>query len=242
MPDFADRLASLLERRLPLRVESAGGEDDWNVVGPALLAASVRHLRAIQHLQHNFPSGVVGWQLVRSMYEYATTYAWIAGDPQERGRLWLKADYQQRMKLADDLAAFGDSLLTDAQRERIGAYVAEVAASMSSVPDRATDVDDRWGNALQEIDAHLPAEFRRFRALYPLIYRNGSRFTHPSTHGVNVFVSGRPRHLSVGEEHPLERDLVVLATGILAIGLTVAVTATSALELTYDDIRAALSD
>jgi hypothetical protein len=60
--DFADRLASLLEDRLPLVVDSEGAEDDWNVIGPALLAAATRHLRAIKHLQHGFGSRVVGWQ------------------------------------------------------------------------------------------------------------------------------------------------------------------------------------
>lgn len=82
--DFADRLASLLESRLPVVVDSEGAEDDWIVVGPALLAASTRHLRAIVHVQLSFRSGVIGWQLVRSIYEYVVTYAWIAGNPEAR--------------------------------------------------------------------------------------------------------------------------------------------------------------
>jgi hypothetical protein len=42
-----------------LTVESDGSEDDWKVVGPAILAAAVRHLRAIAQLQEAFPSVVV---------------------------------------------------------------------------------------------------------------------------------------------------------------------------------------
>lgn len=67
MPALAERLCSLVESRLPLTVDSDGSEEDWNVVGPAILAAAARHLRAIAHLQATLPSAVVGWQLVRSM-------------------------------------------------------------------------------------------------------------------------------------------------------------------------------
>ena len=39
MPALAERLCSLVESRLPLTVDSDGSEEDWNVVGPAILAA-----------------------------------------------------------------------------------------------------------------------------------------------------------------------------------------------------------
>ena len=39
------------------------------------------------------------------------------------------------------------------------------------------------------LEGYLPEENRSFRALYPLIYRNGSQFTHPSTHAL----ASRPR-------------------------------------------------
>ena len=90
-------------------------------------------------------------------------------------------------------------------------------------------------------EEYRQAQFRRLRTLYPLIYRNGSGFTHPTTHGVSAFVSGEPPGLTVGDERPLERDLALIASGILALGLAVAVTATPALQLTYDEISAALA-
>jgi hypothetical protein len=71
--DCGDCVAALLEAKLPLSVESDGAEDVWDVVGPALVAATTRHLRAVAHLQAAFPSAVIIWQLVRSMFEYAAT-------------------------------------------------------------------------------------------------------------------------------------------------------------------------
>ena len=70
MPNFSDRLCSIVESRLPLAVESDGSQDDWNVVGPAIIAAATRHLRALESLKDALPSKVIGYQLLRSLYEY----------------------------------------------------------------------------------------------------------------------------------------------------------------------------
>jgi hypothetical protein len=95
---------------------------------------------------------------------------------------------------------------------------------------------------------HLPGwtatcrrSFRHFRRLYPLIYRNGSRFTHPTTHVAARFISGAAPQLTVGPEQPLERDLKQIGTGILALALAVATAATPQLVLTLDDVHAALT-
>src|SRR4051812_41673100 len=136
MPDFAAQLCDLLESRLPLTVASDGAEDDWDVVGPAILAAAGRHLRAVAHLKATFPSAVIGWQLVRSLFEYVVTYAWIAIDPDDYAKRWLKYDYVYRLKLEDDLRALGAGLLDDAERDRIVAFSPDVI-SMPNVPDRA---------------------------------------------------------------------------------------------------------
>jgi len=58
---------------------------------------------------------------------------------------------------------------------------------------------------------------------------------------VAAFVIGNSPQLSVGEERPLERDLALVGSAILAIGLAVATTATPALVLTLDEVREALS-
>jgi hypothetical protein len=241
MPDFAAQLSDLLESRLPLTVESDGSEDDWDVVGPAMLAAAGRHLRAIAHLKATFPSGVVSWQLVRSMFECVATYAWIAAEPETRAKRWLKADYQQRLKLDDDLGSLGERLLDEQNRQRVSEFGADITEMPGSLIDRTTQADQAWSDRFEELGP-LPEDMRSFRRLYPLIYRNASRFTHPSSHVVAAFVIGNASRLSVGEEPPLERDLALVGSAILAIGLAIATTATPALVLTLDEIREALSD
>jgi hypothetical protein len=239
--DYADRIASLVEGRLPLAVESAGNEDDWNLVGPAMLAAATRHLRALEHLQSEFRSGVVAWQLLRSMFEYVTTFAWIAADPGMRIRRWLKYDYGQRVKVDNDLAALGgDRILDEATRARLIAYEPDLD-QMPRFVDVAREADDAWAETLQQMDGHVSEDVRRFRLQYIWIYRNGSRFTHPSSHVVDPFVDGRPPDLVIGDEQSLGRNLALIGTAVLALGLTIAATAVPALQLTVEDVVDALS-
>lgn len=91
------------------------------------------------------------------------------------------------------------------------------------------------------MDGHVSEDVRRFRLQYIWIYRNGSRFTHPSSHVVDPFVGGRPPDLVIGDEQPLGRNLALIGTAVLALGLTIAVTAVPALELTVGDVVEALS-
>jgi hypothetical protein len=238
-----DDLCSLVESQLPLTVESDGSEDDWNVVGPTMLVAAVRHLRAIVHVQETFPSGVIGWQLARSMFEYVTTYAWVAAEPETRTKQWLKYDYVYRAKLDNDFRELGTTFLENADRDRVLAFLPGVAP-MPDMVQRCNGADEAWAERLRDLndtlDGNWPEEFQSFRRLYPIIYRNGSRFTHPSSHVVAAFVTGNPPQPVVGDEKPLERDLRIIGSGILAIGLAVAVSATLRLNLTVDEIVAAL--
>jgi len=215
-PEYVDRIASLLEVRMPLEVESYGDEDDWSIVGPAMLVAATRHLRALEHLQCEFPSGVVAWQILRSMFEYVTTFAWVAANPEERVPRWLKYDYGQRIKLENDLASLGeDRILEPATRERLSAYAPD-AEPMPPFVDVAREADDSWAATLQQLRGHVPEEFRRFRLQYVWIYRNGSRYTQPSSHVVDPFVSGDAPQLAIDNERPLDRDLALIGTSVLA--------------------------
>ena len=237
----ADRLCGLLESRLPLPVQGDGRQDDWNVVGPAILVAATRHLRAIAELQQTFASAAIGWQLLRSMFEYVATYAWVAADPPIRAQQWLKSDYVERLKLDADLRGLGEPLLEDADRDLFAAALPGVA-EMTDLVSRTQAADEAWAAQLQQLDAHLPDANRSFRRLYPVIYRNGSQFTHPTSHAVSTFVAGNPPELRVGQEQPFGRNLALVGSGVLTLGLTVAVTATPALELTLDEIRQALNE
>jgi hypothetical protein len=242
VPDPADRLCSLVESRLPLTVESDGSQDDWSVVGPTILVAATRHLRAIAYLQETFPSRVIGWQLLRSLFEYVTTYAWVTVDPVTRAPQWLKYDYEYRLKLANDFRQLGEEFVEEVERQQIEGALPGVVA-MPDLLSRTRTADEAWAEPLQTLDGYLPEENRSFRRLYPLIYRNGSQFTHPSSHVVERFVTrGGDHHLVVGEEKESERDLALIGSGTLAAGLAIAVTATPALGISLGEIQQALSE
>jgi hypothetical protein len=191
-------------------------------------------------VQEVIPSAVIGWQLLRSLFEYVATYAWVAAHPNTRAKQWLKYDYVYRLKLDDDFRVLGEVFIDATERQRVENYLQNVTP-MPDLVSRTRVADEAWAEQLAELDGYLPEDNRSFRRLYPMIYRNGSRFTHPSSHVVDAFVTGTPPELTVGDERPLERDLSIIGTGILAAGLTIAVIATPALELTVEDIRRALA-
>lgn len=242
MSDFSNQIASLVEGTLPVEVDSEGRQDDWEVDGPALLVAATRQLRALEHLQEEFPSALVGWQLLRSMYEYITTYAWIAVDPDVRAHQWMVSDYKERVKLLDNYAELGQELLPEEDRDRLTEVADSGDAMPRSLVDRARDADAAWEETLRGLQDRLPEDGRSFSALYPLIYRGGSRFTHPTTHGVAAFVDENRRPVTIGDEKELRSDLTVVGASILALGLTVATDATPGLGIAFEDIRGACSN
>jgi len=101
--------------------------------------------------------------------------------------------------------------------------------------------NEAWAERLQQIVGHVSEDVRRFRLQYVWIYRNDSRFTHASSHVVDPFVSGHPPQLAIGHEHPLGRNLALIGTAVLALGLTIASSAVPALQLTIDVVVDALS-
>ena len=237
--EFADRLCSLVESSLPLAVVSDGSQDHWNVVGPAIITGATRHLRALLALE-SFRSKVISYQLLRSLFEYVVTYAWIAADPDSRTEEWLKYDFKQRLKADNDFRELGEALLTDEKREWVESQLPEVAP-MPDLVSRSRQADEAWAETLDELDEYLPEEHRRFRRLYPLIYRNASQFTHPSSSSVDAFLTRDGDQLHIGEENRSERDPVLTGTGVLASGLAVAATASGTLGLSVDAVRQALT-
>lgn len=159
-----------------------------------------------------------------------------------RAERWLKSDYAQRLKLDDDLRSLGDELLDAEQRERLASFSPGISEMPRSLVERTTAADQSWSERFEELADALPEDVRSFRRLYPIIYRNGSRFTHPSSHVVAAFVTGQPPLLAISDERALERDLSLTGSAILALGLVIAETATPALAITVDDVRAALSE
>ena len=157
-----------------------------------------------------------------------------------RTQRWLKNDYEQRLKLNNDLVCLGaDPLLDAATQKRLIDYGPDLER-MPSFADIALQADEAWGDTLRRLDGYVCEDVRRFRLQYVRIYRNGSRFTHPTSHGVSAFVSGTPSGFIVGDERPHERNLAVIGTAVLALGLAVASTAVPALGMAVDEVVEAL--
>jgi hypothetical protein len=51
--------------------------------------------------------------LLRSLYKHVTTFAWLAGEPEERMRRWLKSDCEGRLHADDDCRKVGVKILDD---------------------------------------------------------------------------------------------------------------------------------
>jgi hypothetical protein len=150
-------------------------------------------------------------------------------DAATRTQQWLKHDCEYRVKLDDDFRQLGETFLEQSGRQRVDAFLPNVVA-MPDLVSRSRAADEAWAERLAELDGHVPADNRSFRRLYPLIYRNGSRFTHPSSHVVGVFVSGNLPELVIGGERPLDRDLPLIGSAVLAAGLVIAVAGTPELK------------
>jgi hypothetical protein len=96
-----------------------------------------------------------------------------------------------------------------------------------SLVDRTNTTDEAWAERLEELGGYLPDENRSFRRLYPLVYRNGSRFTHPSPHVVDALISGTPPNLSVSGGLAAVRarlDLFGVVALAIAVGLAGGIT------------------
>ena len=239
--DYADRISSLLEARLPLAVEGGGGEDDWSVVGPAMLAAAARHLRALQHLQGGFSSGVVAWQILRSMFEYVTTFAWVAAEPETRTQRWLKCDYEQRLKLNNDLVCLGaDPLLDAATRKRLSGYGPNLER-MPSFADIALQADEAWRDTLRHLDGYVCEGRAALQAAVRMDLPQRQQVYTPDLSWGERLCERHPTGVDRRDERPHERNLAVIGTAVLALGLAVASTAVPALGMAVDEVVEALS-
>ncbi len=200
MPERVARcLTQLIRDHLPHVVESSGAMDDWSLAGPAILAAAAGTLDAIltlRPLEHELDES----NLLRGLYEYSVTFAWIAADPDIRIQRWLKYDYSERLRTDADFRAAGTPLLDDDVRAELEAYGAEVRM-MPDLASRSDAADASWSAMLTERIPQV-GEQASFRGLYRLIFRGSSGFTHPTTRALTRFVSGGDSQYQVSVERP----------------------------------------
>jgi hypothetical protein len=182
----ATRLTALVRSHLPIRVPSAASE--WEILAPALLARMTASVEAIVQLR---PLGRTADEIVlgRSLYDHATTFAWLAADPAGRPDRFLHTDAVERLKLGNHTEELGIQMLEAETREHFESVRDAGAEEMPSLLQRARDADADWGEKLPE---HSSAAFMSYVGQYASFYRHHSGFEHASTLGLLAFATLQP--------------------------------------------------
>jgi Family of unknown function (DUF5677) len=151
---------------------------------------------------------------LRSMYELVVTVSWVLIYPENRKELWEGEALIQQLKLHNDLAAFGEALLTPAEITS-----AQSATGMLPLTTRAEQSDAHWSQRIHGL--HAPGHLLSFRGLYNVIYRFGSQPTHGSIASLLPYIEQEPTRFAVRSP---ERDSVLpyaLVSPLLAMALIV---------------------
>ncbi len=175
-------LIELLDPHLPLEVRVEGPADAWALVGPCLLARQVGALEAMFALRP-LDREADALILLRSLYEHAVTFAWLAIEPgAERQRKFLKSDLISRLELDKDMQAIGQPPLSDEVRRRFERERDGLPEKMPKLHELAEVVDGHWGPILP---GWADSPDHSYRGLYAIAYRRQSMVAHPSLMGLN---------------------------------------------------------
>jgi hypothetical protein len=155
---------------------------------------------------------------LRSMYELVVTVCWVLAAPQDRKELWEGEALAQQLKLHNDLARFGETLLDAEQVQE-----AKNARGMPALADRAAQADEYWSGRVDGL--HPGGHLLSFRGLYVAIYRLGSQPTHASIASLLPYVDEQRRRFAVRQPtHDTSPLVYALVAPLLAIALMVAAT------------------
>lgn len=178
-------LVDLASRHFPQEFEVAGDATAFPLIGTALVSRMTGTMKAILALQAEGREADAG-TLLRSLYEHAVHFGWLAADPSaERIQEWKKDDLESRLKADADLRERGEPILTDDERAGMERQVAGLHGSgLVPLTNLAVAADKRWEGELPGMGAH--GELKSFRGFYALLYRSNSGFAHPTFRGQNV--------------------------------------------------------
>src|SRR4051794_21447918 len=107
-------MLGLIDQLYPRTVPATGAHHDWPAAGWAMLARSAGSLGSVMALlapRRAIDAAV----LARTLYEQAVTFAWIAINPTEHARRWVRWDRRQRIKADNDLRDVGAEPVLDAE-------------------------------------------------------------------------------------------------------------------------------
>jgi Family of unknown function (DUF5677) len=221
------RAISLARERLPLMISPDGNpspQEDWRVIRAAFVARITRTAEALSAL---VPVGarLDGMDLVRNLLEHGVCLAWIAADAEDRLGVWLKRDYQGRIKfdnaIRDRIAKgteprWSEEPLAQADRAYYARHVQRVKANLPRMRDMCVEADRHW---LSRYPAGL-ADHRRMSFLndYDYIYDTYSWMAHPRLTGLQAFWDFQRQWTVVHAEETGDRSHDPLHMGQLLAG------------------------
>jgi hypothetical protein len=123
--------------------------------------------------------------LVRSLYEHAVHFAWLAAEPTAaRIEQWRKDDLVARLKADDETSQRGVPMLRKEIRASFESEVETMKGVALNLADLAVATDKQWEGQLPGMGKHT--ELESFRGWYALLYRFYSGVAHPSALGLNA--------------------------------------------------------
>ena len=211
-PKRTAALLDLVREGLPVRVESDGDFEDWNVMAPAKLAIVTKLFEGVVGSippDNRFRAEVLG----RSLAEHAIAFAWLAANDGERERRlkqMVRGEFESRSRAGNQLGdqIYGKEryenlfetgrvprvLLESETQSRLEELRNSEIPTPPGVLDMALAADSYWVDR-SEIIAHNP-----FALVYFVLFTGPSFVTHTSITAVSRFVDGDPPHLTVGRE------------------------------------------
>ncbi len=229
------RIVSTIRGRLPLTITPEGNaspQEDWRVIRAAFLARMARTSEALSSL---VPMGarLDGMDLVRNLLEHVVCLAWVAADKESRLDVWLKRDYQGRIKFDEAVRQrlasgaeprWDEQRLPAADRAHYERHVKRVEATLPRMREMCREADTHW---MPRYPAGL-ANHRRLSFLsdYDYIYDSYSWMAHPRLTGLQAFWDFQPQWTVVHAAEtgdpahdPLHMGQLVAGHGLLIAAL-----------------------
>lgn len=212
---FAGKLIAYVRSLYPMRFYSGESWADL-YASAALLRLADMADAVLAHMPARRDLDAVA--ALRSMYELVVTVCWVLAAPQERKELWEGEALAQELKLHNDLARFGETLL-DAEQLEDG----KNARGMPALADRAAQADAYWSTRVEGL--HPGDHLLSFRGLYIAVYRLGSQPTHASIASLLPYIEQQARRFAVRQGEPDTSTVVyALVSPLLSIAVMVAAT------------------
>jgi hypothetical protein len=159
--------------------------------------------------------------LVRSLFEQAVTFAWIATDPIPNALAWVRWDRAERKKAHNDLLQHGGPALLEPKTLQDFEALIASGPVLPNLAQRAEKADTQW--AAQIAAVRNPST--SFRGIYSVVYRTDSQATHAAVTSVEPVVApvgpGKFQVLAV-ERDPGERSPFTRAPMLYGLMLLVA--------------------